>query len=213
MSGIPVIAGGAAIDCKPSVVVGGVEIPVYDGYVIQGGQAVKIYQAFHAVGTGHYVNNTYACASSTWGADGALDIFADSGYTQQDTTTVTAELVFDDPIPISGTGPILSIVANYSSNPIVWEYHFLVQAYDSSGAILFANYSSYGAGKSVATSMPADFVRADIKSIKFTLIARLSISNIANPDAFARYLIPAGGIVIGNVEQHTVDSIDVNNPA
>lgn len=45
MSSIPVIAGGAAVDCKPSIIVGGVEVPIYDAYVAQGGQAIKVYQS------------------------------------------------------------------------------------------------------------------------------------------------------------------------
>ena len=45
MNAIPVIAGGAAVDTKPSVISGGAEVPVYDGYGIEGGQAVKIYQS------------------------------------------------------------------------------------------------------------------------------------------------------------------------
>ena len=45
MNAIPVIAGGAAVDTKPSVISGGAEVPVYDGYEIEGGQAVKIYQS------------------------------------------------------------------------------------------------------------------------------------------------------------------------
>jgi hypothetical protein len=45
MSDIPVIAGGAAIDCKPYIIVGGVEVPVYDAYVIAGGGAIKVYQS------------------------------------------------------------------------------------------------------------------------------------------------------------------------
>lgn len=43
MSAIPVIAGGAAVDCKPSVIMGGAEVPIYDAYVIEGGVAKKIY--------------------------------------------------------------------------------------------------------------------------------------------------------------------------
>jgi hypothetical protein len=45
MSGIPVIVGGATKEAKPSVITGGAEKKVYDGYVIVNGAAKRFYKS------------------------------------------------------------------------------------------------------------------------------------------------------------------------
>jgi hypothetical protein len=45
MSSIPVIVGGATKETKPSVIIGGAEKKIYDGYVIVGGVAKSIYKS------------------------------------------------------------------------------------------------------------------------------------------------------------------------
>ncbi|QEY34606.1 hypothetical protein FL966_05810 [Caproiciproducens galactitolivorans] len=45
MSGIPVIVGGATKETKPSVIIGGAEKKIYDGYVIVGGVAKRFYKS------------------------------------------------------------------------------------------------------------------------------------------------------------------------
>lgn len=45
MSSIPVIVGGATKEAKPSVVIGGAEKKVYDGYVIVNGAAKRFYKS------------------------------------------------------------------------------------------------------------------------------------------------------------------------
>jgi hypothetical protein len=45
MSSIPVIVGGAAKEAKPSVIIGSAEKKIYDGYVMVGGVAKRLYKA------------------------------------------------------------------------------------------------------------------------------------------------------------------------
>lgn len=95
MSAIPVIAGGAAIDCKPSVIIGGAEVPIYDAYVIEGGVAKLIYKSAVSYTSTISLDDG---VSLTSGTDFAVSIV---GASTQVHKGFSANIDFSDPISVT----------------------------------------------------------------------------------------------------------------
>ncbi|MVB11089.1 hypothetical protein CAFE_17910 [Caprobacter fermentans] len=167
----------------------------------------KIFQGFHATGTITSTHASPAHSSGSWGTDGSLSMEIHNWGDYQSSASVTADLIFDDPIPLGGDNDTILTIINvdWSMNGFVTGSIRYVQGYDDIGHGIF--YVSEDVGSYLDTGSTQSFSnyqqRTNMKKLRFYLYGRM------DEDADLSCSIPAGGIIVGDIDQYTVDNVAI----